>query len=235
MPVFALSIALPLSGWPACPQIRSKFDAMSKVLESSSLMVTFSDQVSLHFPPLVLEAGEMVLLQGPSGAGKSTWMHAIAGLTPFHRGTVDIHGFATLYAGKKAPKQWRRSAVSLLPQKPFFWNSLSLSENLGLAAWAKGIDPPTMSLDALGLGTKGAQAAHSLSLGEQQRVNALRSFLGNAPVLLADEPTASLDDHNAAAVMALLRAHLEKQACGIVVSSHDHRLVPYMDRIVTIG
>ena len=76
------------------------------------------------------------------------------------------------------------------------------------------------------------QSAHSLSLGEQQRVSALRAFLGTAPLLLADEPTASLDDRNTEKLLKLFRAQLGDKA--LLLSSHDHRLAPYVDRIITL-
>ena len=120
-----------------------------------------------------------------------------------------------------------------MPQRAFFWNSLSLKGNLDLAAWCKGLHVADADLDTLGLADKTRQAAHSLSLGEQQRVSALRSFLGNAPVLLADEPTASLDDSNAEALMALFKEHAGNRA--ILVSSHDQRLAPFVDRILHLG
>lgn len=120
-----------------------------------------------------------------------------------------------------------------MPQRAFFWNSLSLKGNLDLAAWCKGLHDANADLETLGLTDKTRQAAHSLSLGEQQRLSALRSFLGNAPVLLADEPTASLDDANAEALMVLFKKHAGD--CAILVSSHDQRLAPFVDRIIRIS
>ena len=110
---------------------------------------------------------------------------------------------------------------------------MSLKGNLDLAAWCKGLQVADADLEALGLAGKTSQAAHSLSLGEQQRLSALRSFLGNAPVLLADEPTASLDDANAEALITLFKEHAGDRA--ILVSSHDQRLAPFVDRILHLA
>lgn len=206
---------------------------MSHVLHSTELTVDLDNGKRLIFPELHLKKGELVLLQGASGSGKSTWMHAIAGLIPIASGTIQIEGQGSLQSGKKAPKQWRRNGLSFMPQRAYFWNSLSLKGNLDLAAWCKGLQFADADLETLGLAGKTSQAAHSLSLGEQQRVSALRSFLGNAPVLLADEPTASLDDANAEALMTLFKEHAGDRA--ILVSSHDQRLAPFVDRILHLA
>ena len=206
---------------------------MSHVLHSTELTVDLDNGKRLIFPELHLNKGELVLLQGASGSGKSTWMHAIAGLIPIASGTIQIEGQGSLQSGKKAPKQWRRNGLSFMPQRAFFWNSLSLKGNLDLAAWCKGLQVADADLETLGLAGKTSQAAHSLSLGEQQRLSALRSFLGNAPVLLADEPTASLDDANAEAITTLFKEHAGDRA--ILVSSHDQRLAPFVDRILHLA
>ena len=206
---------------------------MSHVLHSTELTVQFDNGKCLIFPELKLKKGELVLLQGASGSGKSTWMHAMAGLIPSASGEIVLEGHGSLQSGKKAPKHWRRNGLSFMPQRAFFWNSLSLKGNLDLAAWCKGLARADSALETLGLSGNTLQAAYSLSLGEQQRVNALRSFLGEAPLLLADEPTASLDDANVEALMALFREHLQDRA--ILVSSHDHRLAPFVDRIIRLS
>ena len=206
---------------------------MAHVLHSTELTVDLNNGKRLIFNELQLKKGEFVLLQGASGSGKSTWMHALAGLLPIASGTIHIEGQGSLHAGKKAPTHWRRNGLSFMPQRAFFWNSLSLKGNLDLAAWCKGLPGVDADPETLGLAGKTTQAAHSLSLGEQQRVSALRSFLGNAPVLLADEPTASLDDANAEALMKLFKEHVKDRA--ILVSSHDQRLAPFVDRIIRLA
>lgn len=205
---------------------------MSQLLESTELIVELEGGKRLTFPPLALQKGALVLIQGASGSGKSTWMHALAGLIPLQAGRVAIENHGVLQAGHKIPKQWRRDAMSFMPQRAFFWNSLTLHENLALAAWCKGLPQIGSDLNSVGLEGKGMQSAHSLSLGEQQRVSALRAFLGTAPLLLADEPTASLDDRNTEKLLKLFRAQLGDKA--LLLSSHDHRLAPYVDRIITL-
>ena len=206
---------------------------MSLVLHSTELTVELDNGKRLVFPEIHLKKGELVLLQGISGSGKSTWMHALAGLIPIASGDVHIGGQGSLTAGKKAPAHWRRNGLSFMPQRAFFWNSLSLKGNLDLAAWCKGLQVAKTDFERLGLTGKTTQAAHSLSLGEQQRLSALRSFLGHAPLLLADEPTASLDDTNAKALMTLFKEHAAD--CAILVSSHDQRLAPFVDRVIHLS
>ncbi len=205
---------------------------MSWVLRSTELTITLGGGRTLAFPPLALQAGELVLLQGNSGSGKSTWIHALAGLIPMTAGQVDIHGHGVFKAHSATPKGWRRHAVGLMPQRAFFWNSLSLDQNLALASWAKGIPGEIPPLERLGLTGKGTQSVQTLSMGEQQRLNALRAFLGTAPVILADEPTASLDDMHAQQLITLFREIQGDRA--ILMSSHDARLAPFVDRIIAL-
>ncbi len=205
---------------------------MSWVLQSTELEISLEGGKTFVFPPLELLPGELVLLQGNSGSGKSTWMHALAGLLPMRSGHVEITGHPIYHASSPTPRGWRRHALGLMPQRAFFWNSLSLHENLALAAWAKGIPVEPAPLDRVGLAGKERQSTRTLSLGEQQRVNVLRAFMGNAPVILADEPTASLDDMHAQELLTLLREIQGERA--MLVSSHDARLAPFVDRIITL-
>jgi len=205
---------------------------MSWALQSTELEISLEGGKTLVFPPLQLYPGELVLLKGNSGSGKSTWMHALAGLLPMRSGQVEIVGHPVYRAPSPTPRGWRRHALGLMPQRAFFWNSLSLHENLALAAWAKGIPAEPAPLDRVGLAGKERQSTRTLSLGEQQRVNALRAFMGTAPVILADEPTASLDDMHAQELLTLLREIQGERA--MLVSSHDARLAPFVDRIITL-
>ena len=205
---------------------------MSWALQSTELEISLEGGKTLVFPPLQLYPGELVLLKGNSGSGKSTWMHALAGLLPMRSGHVEIVGHPVYRAQSPTPRGWRRHALGLMPQRAFFWNSLSLHENLALAAWAKGISVEPAPLDRVGLAGKERQSTRTLSLGEQQRVNVLRAFMGNAPVILADEPTASLDDMHAQELLTLLREIQGERA--MLVSSHDARLAPFVDRIITL-
>lgn len=205
---------------------------MSWVLQSTELEISLEGGKTFVFPPLELLPGELVLLQGNSGSGKSTWMHALAGLLPMRSGQVEITGHPIYHASSPTPRGWRRHALGLMPQRAFFWNSLSLNENLALAAWSKGLTAEPAPLGRVGLAGKEGQSARTLSLGEQQRVNALRAFMGKAPVILADEPTASLDDMHAEQLLHLFREILGDRA--MLVSSHDARLAPFVDRIITL-
>lgn len=205
---------------------------MDWVLRSSALVVTLDRAKSIQFDPLLLQKGEVVLLKGNSGSGKSTLIHALAGLIPLQSGKIEIDAMGAYQAGQSPPRNWRRNAVSVMPQRAFFWNALSLKGNLDLAAWCKRVPRDYEPLQALGLAEKSAQSAHSLSLGEQQRLGALRALLGTAPVVLADEPTASLDDFNAEKLVKLMKSHLGNRS--LIVSSHDSRLNSLVDRTIIL-
>jgi putative ABC transport system ATP-binding protein len=210
----------------------STFEGMDWVLRSSEISVKLDRSKTLSFAPMTLNQGEIVLLKGVSGSGKSTFIHALSGLIRIHQGRVEINHVGTIQAGHRVPKNWRRNGVSVLPQRAFFWNSLSLKENLELAAWCKRVSVDVAPIVDLGLEDQSNQSAHSLSLGEQQRLGALRALLGSAPILLADEPTASLDDSNVEKLIQLLRAEMGEKT--LLLSSHDSRLQSFVDRTIEL-
>jgi putative ABC transport system ATP-binding protein len=210
------------------------FDHMDKILQASELTVPIGIDRQLTFPSLQLQAGELVIMTGNSGSGKSTWMHALAGLQGIASGHVSIanHGQLTR---TYCPPDWRQSGVGFIPQRPFFWPSLTVKGNLDLAQWCKGSHGDLQSwVDRMGLTHCMHQQAHSLSLGEQQRLSAIRAFSHDAPVLLADEPTASLDRDNATALIESLRAYQQVSQCAVLLATHDASLAAMADRIIEL-
>lgn len=207
---------------------------MDDILHASEIIVPIGLDRQLTFPPLHLQAGELVIMTGNSGSGKSTWMHALAGLQGIASGHVSIANHGTL-TRMHCPPNWRQSAVGFIPQRPFFWPSLTVKGNLDLAKWCKGSQGDLQIwVDRMGLTHCLHQQAHSLSLGEQQRLSAIRAFSHDAPVLLADEPTASLDRGNAIALIDSLRSYQQVSQCAVLLATHDASLADMADRIIEL-
>lgn len=182
----------------------------------------------LRFPDVLVPQGGTLLLRGASGSGKSTWLALAAGLLQPTRGEMIVAGQPLHPLGARALDTWRAGTVGLLPQKLYLSEALSVAGNLELAYFAAGqpVDRAavTRALEALGVADLAHRKPAQLSGGQAQRVALARAVLRAPKVILADEPTASLDDAACAAALALLGA--SASACGatLVIATHDRRV-----------
>ncbi len=188
----------------------------------------------LRFPDVRLAQGGRLLLRGPSGTGKSTWLALVGGLRRASAGSLEVAGtpLATLGSGA-ALDAWRARNIGFLPQRLHLSAALTVAQNLALPYLAAGLPRDDAAIaDALQqLGLDPALAArrpHQLSGGQAQRVALARAVLLRPRVLLADEPTASLDDASAAAALALLHATAERCGATLVVATHDARAARWL-------
>lgn len=168
-------------------------------------------------------AGQRILIQGPSGKGKTTLLHLMAGLVDPNDGVVAVNGRALGSMSESERARFRRENFGIIFQKLNLVSHLTAFENIQLGLPA-GADPVKI-VNAMRKVSVAAQAdvlAQSLSLGQAQRV-AVARVLAQAPMLvLADEPTSSLDDENA---FAVIRALFElRSETTLIVVSHDHRI-----------
>jgi len=179
----------------------------------------------LCFPDVVVPQGGTLLLRGASGSGKSTWLAVAAGLLAPVRGEMIVAGQPLHPLGARALDAWRAATVGLLPQKLHLSDALTVAGNLGLVYYAAGLRrarSPTPS--APSVGDLARRKPAQLSGGQAQRVALARAVLRAPRVILADEPTASLDDVACAAALHLLRE--SAAACGatLVIATHDRRV-----------
>ena len=210
-----------------------RFELMSEALHTTALKVILSASSDLAFQSVSLSENSFTMLRGASGSGKSTLMHALAGLQPIAKGHIQVGN--NIITSRQVPKDWRRVSIGFIPQRPFFWPSLTVKQNLSLSAWCKesrelGLD----WVDKLGLTPKLNQNAHSLSLGEQQRLSAVRAFANHAPVLLADEPIASLDQRNAELLLDSLKTYQAESGCAVLFASHDPQWKSYANQVIEL-
>ena len=183
---------------------------------------------ALQFPDVDVAQGAVLLLSGPSGCGKSTWLALVAGLVAPTAGTVEVAG-QPLHALKSvAADAWRARAIGFLPQKLHLSAALTVQQNLAMAQWAAGQPEDAAAiqtaLQALGVAELVRRKPAKLSGGQAQRVALARAVLLHPRVLLADEPTASLDDEAAADAVALLLATAQTHGATLVIATHDARV-----------
>lgn len=186
-----------------------------------NLNLQWSD-FSLHVRTWGVASGERVLLEGPSGCGKTSFLHAIAGLISPQSGSIWLNDQNFLALSDVARTQLRRQKLSLVFQKIHLLPQLTLSENLQLVSAPSQMEKLDHWLQYFKLNDRRNHLPAQLSQGETQRAAVARALLCNPELLLADEPTSSLDDQNTDLV---LRSLLElPKATTVIVVSHDQRL-----------
>jgi ABC-type lipoprotein export system ATPase subunit len=168
--------------------------------------------------------GRLHAVTGPSGSGKTTLLHLLAGLELPSSGSVRVLGNELTSLSADARADFRREHVALVRQQSGLVPFLSARENLELALALRGRDvdvDPDEQLEAVGLGPRASQRVARLSAGEQTRVDIARALAARPALLLADEPTARLDQANALAVTNLLANLAAETGSAIVCATHD--------------
>ncbi len=198
------------------------------MIRTQGLAYAYAGGPTLRFDDVLVPQGGVLLLKGPSGAGKSTWLALAAGLVAPTQGQIEVAG--QVLAGGSTDR-WRARNIGFLPQKLHLSPALSVHDNLALAQWAAGQPEDAgriaSALAALGVGELAQRKPAQLSGGQAQRVALARAVLLQPQVILADEPTASLDDAAAAQAAQLLAQVAAQQGATLVVASHDARLLQF--------
>lgn len=206
------------------------------MIHTRQLAYRYGGGPDLRFPDLDLPQGGMLLLKGSSGSGKSTWLALAAGLLRPAAGHIVVAGQDLGALKTLATDSWRARAIGFLPQQLHLSQALTVSGNLALAQWAAGVpDNPgavAQALQALGLAELAARRPSQLSVGQAQRVALARAVLLQPRVILADEPTASLDDGAAQAALQLLADTANRLGASLVIATHDARVAASLPHAV---
>ncbi|WP_299144744.1 ABC transporter ATP-binding protein [uncultured Dialister sp.] len=180
---------------------------------------------ALSVPSFTLADGGMAVITGPSGSGKTTFLHCLSGLLTPTSGTISIGDVKVTSLSPSERCDFRAAKVGYVFQKPLLLPYLTVKENIRLSASLAGgsADDDTVSalLDRVGLSGLEGRKADRLSGGQQQRVSFLRAIVRRPSLLLADEPTASLDEKNGRKLMDFMLDYQKETGCFLLCATHD--------------
>ena len=202
------------------------------MIHTHELTYTYPQGAPLRFPDVQLPQGGVLVLRGNSGSGKSTWLALLAGLLTPQSGTLTVAGQLLNSLTASQCDAWRAKNLGFLPQKLHLSEALTVAGNLSLAYFAAGLPDNAeakahilKTLDSLDVADLAQRKPSQLSGGQAQRVALARAVLLHPKIILADEPTASLDDDAAESALQLLQASAQRSQATLVVATHDQRAV----------
>ncbi|RXK52869.1 ABC transporter ATP-binding protein [Oleiharenicola lentus] len=190
----------------------------------------------LHEVSLQVRPGEIVALWGASGSGKSTLLHLLGGLDVPDRGELSVCGLDP--RDEAARIELRRRHLGFVFQLHNLIPDLTMEENIAVPALATGVSSAQRTqrirllAEQLGLAHRLGHRIQDLSGGERQRTAICRALMNSPRLLLADEPTGSLDEETGSAVFALLKDLAERDGIAVVIATHERRFAEACHRLV---
>jgi len=189
---------------------------------------------------LVVQPGEMLALTGPSGSGKSTLLNLAGLIDKPDAGQIGFRGKDVTSLGESDATLLRRDAIGFVFQSFNLVPVMTVAENVDYPLFLAGIpaaerrERVAQVLQAVGLAEHAKHRPDALSGGQRQRVAIARALVKRPTLVIADEPTASLDSHTADQVLALMRERGHAQGAAFLIATHDARLLRRCDRVVAL-
>lgn len=198
------------------------------ILEAYALHFAYDKKNEFRFADFSCEKGQHLLITGASGSGKTTLLHLLAGLLKPLSGSIRIDDTEITKLNSWELDQFRGKNIGIVFQRPHFVAALNVLQNLELAAWLSGKGRSRAFakelLARLDLHAQENKRISELSMGQLQRLSIARAVISQPKLLLADEPTSSLDDANSERVKRLLFDMSNQIGATLIVVTHDQRL-----------
>jgi putative ABC transport system ATP-binding protein len=206
------------------------------MIETKSLEFSYDDNFVFKFPNINLKTNENLLILGNSGIGKTTLLHNLAGILRPKSGMIKIFKNEISKFSELKLDKFRGENIGIVFQKPHFVNSLTIGENLELAQFLGQNKKGNIQviLDSLKILDKINKKPKELSQGEKQRASIAIAIINSPKLILADEPTSSLDDGNGKNVINILKEQALKYNAQLVVITHDNRLKKYFKKSIAL-
>ncbi len=215
----------------------------TKAIVADGVEMTYSsktagDFLALQGINLEIFSGDIELLMGPSGSGKTTLLSILSGILTPTAGSVHLLGQEITRLSRAQLAKFRLENIGLIFQDFNLFPALTATENVQTALHLKGIRGRAARqraqelLDHAGLAKKANSLPRDLSGGQQQRVAIARALAGKPRLIMADEPTASLDSRSGHTVIELLRVLAKEEGCTVLIVTHDPRIVDVADQCI---
>jgi ABC-type lipoprotein export system ATPase subunit len=205
-------------------------------LKTKSLQYAHPGQAPISFPDIELDSGDALLILGKSGSGKTTLLNLLAGLLQPSHGEITMGNVKISDLSGQELDLYRGQHIGIVFQKPHLIAALNVRQNLELVPYfskKKGVDLLTL-LGELGIEGKAEASVLTLSEGEAQRVSIARALANSPKLILADEPTSSLDDGNTEKVLQLLKEQASKIGAALIIVTHDQRVKAHIPHFIEV-
>ena len=208
------------------------------MLQSQSINFSYDGTHQFCFPDIQLSRGEKLLILGDSGVGKTTLIQILAGLLRPSSGLLELNGVQFHNLPSKELDKFRGKHIGIVFQRPYFVNNISILNNLLLSLFLSNSKTDKKRavelLEEVGLLNKINSKPNDLSQGEQQRAAIALAVVKNPSVILADEPTSSLDDANCKKITSLLKEQAASTNAQLIIITHDQRLKSQFDKSIIL-
>jgi putative ABC transport system ATP-binding protein len=197
------------------------------MIKTKGVEFNYDNQVFFKFQDINLKSSENLLIIGSSGIGKTTLLHLLAGLLESSSGSIKLFEKELSDLSSHQLDRFRKNNIGIVFQRPHFVNSLTVKENLQLAQYIankKDNNRIENILKNLNIFDKSDKKTNQLSQGEKQRASIALAIVNSPKLILADEPTSSLDDINCDNVIKLLKKQATDFGAQLIVITHDSRL-----------
>lgn len=209
------------------------------MISTKNLRFSYAKGTDFNFPDITASAGQSLLITGGSGKGKTTLLHLFGGLLRPQSGEVVVGDTNISSLSEKKLDHFRGKNIGLVMQQSYFVASLNVLENMVLASWLatgkQATEKARQLLEQLDLKDHLHKMPSQLSIGQQQRVSIARALINEPKLLLADEPTSSLDDENAYKVADMLNSLAQQYGTALVIVTHDQRLKDRFPNQITLS
>lgn len=219
-------------------------DAKGLVIKATNIQQTFKigDEVIPVLKEISFDMRDKSfnIIYGPSGSGKSTLLNILTGLQAPSQGKIEVFGHDMYALSPDALAHFRANEIGIVYQQNYWVKSLNVIENVSMPLYLSGLSRSAASkksLEALKLVNMEAYAKKHpalLSGGEQQRIALARALVNDPKIIIADEPTGSLDSKNGDMVMGLLRKFQKELGRTIILVTHNMEYLPYADHLLKI-
>ena len=201
-----------------------------------------ADQVVVDLPDWSTKQGEQIFLHGPSGCGKSTLLNLLSGILPSDQGEITLLGQRIDTMSARRRDQFRANNIGYIFQQFNLIDYLSAIDNIRLALRfgqtdkSNNLEAIHKLLDTLNIGKNDRhKIIAQLSIGQQQRIAIARALINNPAILIADEPTSSLDQANQESFMSLLMSQARSLDMTVIFVSHDLSLASHFSRVESLA